>query len=413
MKIDTIYHSVSERRKERKGDCPVKKYSKNPVHHPFILEREYVRALNATKVDRLLAKPFVASLCGNTEGITHLIKSPDYPFFATASYDSQVTLWDMNSRSKINSTAYSQPISAICMDWAQNIYASQGNSVFSGKNEYVAESTVTGLDYSSYSSGNGDISVASLDCIQIFDISRFTPKYSYKCRGTSAVKYNSSFRHLMAGISQLHVDLLDNRACKKIATIPVTGSNCGEFNPKEGYVLALGNEDGTSYTYDIRNLEKPLGSYRGHVNAVVSLAYHPGGEELATGSFDRTIRIFRAQDRKSRDCYYNSRMHIVHGVMYSNDGQFIISGSDDGSLRLWKAEASRKTGPISRMERESMEYKEVLKEKFKDIGEVARISKHRFLPKDIKQASKQQHEMYEARLRREARRKEEEEMMNE
>lgn len=404
MKIDAIYHSVNDRRKERKGDRPAKKYSKDPVHHPLLLEREYVRALNATKVDRLLAKPFIAALCHGGEGINHLVKDYEQPFFATASYDNKTVLWDMNTKEKLSTRSYDSPIAGIALDGSQNMYVSQHKSVFRDDQEYRIRSAVSGIDLMQYSN---DLAVSSSSDVQIFDIHRFTPKTTYAARDTTAVRFNHSFRHLMGGIAPEGVRLYDNRSCKAFATLDVAGMNCMEFNPQHGHVFALGNEDGNSYGYDIRNLEKPLETYRGHANAVVSLAFHPNGREIATGSFDRTVRIFNVQDRKSRDCYYNERMHIVHGVVYSNDGRFIISGSDDGSLRLWKGQASKKTGPVSRAERDATDYKEALKCKFKDVGEIARIARHRFLPKELKQASKQRHEMHEAQLRREARKERE------
>ncbi|KAI4292609.1 DDB1- and CUL4-associated factor 13 [Pancytospora philotis] len=403
MKINTIYHSIGERRKERAGDAPIKKYSKDAVHHPFLLEREYVRALNATKMERLFAKPFITAICADSEGITHLVKDSESPFFATASYDNQVALWDMKTRAKISSTRYDAPIAAIALDQDQNIYASQAKSIFGRGTEYRAGSIVRGLDFSSFSSGTGDISVAAADNIQIFDVSRHTPKITYDVRDSLAVSFNSSFRHLMAGITALGIDMYDNRACRPVATLAATGASCMEFNPQQGYVLGVGNEDGNAYSYDIRQLDKPLGTYRGHVNAVVSIAFNPNGKELATGSYDKSIRIFNFQDRKARDCYYNDRMHLVHGLVYSNDGRFIVSGSDDGSLRLWKARASQKTTPVSRREREAGEYRDALKNKFKGVASIERIAKHRHLPKELKQAGKERHEMHEAKLRRDAR----------
>uniref|UniRef100_A0A672S4P7 Ddb1 and cul4 associated factor 13 n=1 Tax=Sinocyclocheilus grahami TaxID=75366 RepID=A0A672S4P7_SINGR len=46
-----------------------------PTLHPFEVPREYTRALNATKLERVFAKPFVASLDGHRDGITKHAKS--------------------------------------------------------------------------------------------------------------------------------------------------------------------------------------------------------------------------------------------------------------------------------------------------------------------------------------------------
>lgn len=406
MKIESIYHSKNDRRKERSGDILPKKYAKDEKYHPFMLEREYMQALNATKVDRLLAKPFLALLCHFGEGINGLVKDNDNPYFITSSYDNQATLWNMHDKKKISGITYESPIKGIAIDSLNNLFITQNKTVlmtndkFETKTEFKAGSLVNGIAFTRFNENIGDLAVATTSDLKIFDINRAEAKTTYKIFDSTMVKFNNSFRHLMGSVRPTGINLYDNRSCKELVFIEAIGSNCIEFNPQQGFIFAVGNEDGNSYSYDLRNTEKPLGIYRGHANAVVSLAFNPNGKELATGSYDKTIRIFNTENRKSRDCYYNQRMQIVHGVAYSNDGKFIISGSDDGCLRLWKSQASKKIGPISKREREAMQYKEALKEKFKDVADISRISKHRFLPKEIKQANRQKHEMYEAQLRR-------------
>jgi len=48
----------------------------DPSLHQFTASREYVRALNATKLERVFAKPFVGSLDGHGDGVTAMISSP-------------------------------------------------------------------------------------------------------------------------------------------------------------------------------------------------------------------------------------------------------------------------------------------------------------------------------------------------
>ena len=44
--------------------------------NPFEVVREYQRALNATKLERVFAKPFVGSLEGHTDGVSIITKNP-------------------------------------------------------------------------------------------------------------------------------------------------------------------------------------------------------------------------------------------------------------------------------------------------------------------------------------------------
>lgn len=43
--------------------------------HPFEVPREYTRALNATKLERVFAKPFIASLDGHRDGVCAMCKN--------------------------------------------------------------------------------------------------------------------------------------------------------------------------------------------------------------------------------------------------------------------------------------------------------------------------------------------------
>lgn len=48
----------------------------DPALHPFEVAREYVRALNATKLERVFAKPFLSSLDGHRDGVNCIVKHP-------------------------------------------------------------------------------------------------------------------------------------------------------------------------------------------------------------------------------------------------------------------------------------------------------------------------------------------------
>lgn len=48
----------------------------DPILHPFEVPREYTRALNATKLERVFAKPFLSSLDGHRDGVNCMTKHP-------------------------------------------------------------------------------------------------------------------------------------------------------------------------------------------------------------------------------------------------------------------------------------------------------------------------------------------------
>lgn len=50
----------------------------DPALHPLEAPREYTRALNAVKLERVFALPFIGSLDGHRDGLTCLGKHPDH-----------------------------------------------------------------------------------------------------------------------------------------------------------------------------------------------------------------------------------------------------------------------------------------------------------------------------------------------
>lgn len=59
MKIKVISRNPNDYIRETKLDIHKMPRNYSPEVHPFQAQREYVRALNATKLERMFAKPFL------------------------------------------------------------------------------------------------------------------------------------------------------------------------------------------------------------------------------------------------------------------------------------------------------------------------------------------------------------------
>jgi len=69
------------------------------AEHPFSRAREFQRALIATKLEKIFAKPFIANLTGHSDGITCLAKCPTrLQRVLSGAHDGEIRLWDLAER---------------------------------------------------------------------------------------------------------------------------------------------------------------------------------------------------------------------------------------------------------------------------------------------------------------------------
>jgi len=75
----------------------------DPSLHPFSRPREYTRALAAAKLERMFAKPFVASIEGHGDGLYSLAKDDagGLARVGSGSGDGEVRVWDVGDRRSV------------------------------------------------------------------------------------------------------------------------------------------------------------------------------------------------------------------------------------------------------------------------------------------------------------------------
>ncbi|KAK4688856.1 DDB1- and CUL4-associated factor 13, partial [Tremellales sp. Uapishka_1] len=294
-----------------------------------------------------------------------------------------------------------------------------GLQIDSRRRDAVGSNLEPSMTYTSKNGFNGidhhrsdAVFATASNTVQIWDETRSNPlstlAFGNSMETVTAVKFNQSETSVLASVgTDRTMCLYDIRTGKAERRIVMNmKSNALSWCPTLPTVMLLASEDHNLYTFDIRDMTSPTQIYKGHVGGVMGVDWSPTGEEFVSGSYDRTIRLWkRDQGNRSRDVYHTKRMQRIFDVTYTPTADFVLSASDDGNVRIWKSNASAKLGPISTRERQSMEYRQKLVDKWSSEKGVRAVKDRRHVPVSIHKTVNLKRTMIEAGKVKEERRR--------
>ncbi|KAJ6370543.1 hypothetical protein OIU76_028764 [Salix suchowensis] len=371
MKVKVISRSTDEFTRERSQDLQRVFHNFDPNLRTQEKAVEYQRALNAAKLDKIFARPFIGAMDGHIDAISSMAKNPNYlKGIFSASMDGDIRLWDIANRRTVcrfpghqgavrgltastdGSTLVScgtdctvrlwnVPVAAIMDSDNLSDCSSEPRAVYMGENAFWA------VDHQ----WNGDLFATAGAQVDIWNHNRSQPVNSFKWGTDSviSVRFNPGEPNLLVtSASDRSIILYDLRVSSPARKLIMrTKTNSISWNPMEPMNFTAANEDCNCYSYDARKLDEAKCVHKDHVSAVMDIDFSPTGREFVTGSYDRTVRIFQYNGGHSREIYHTKRMQRVFCVKFSCDASYVISGSDDTNLRLWKAKASEQLGVVS------------------------------------------------------------------
>lgn len=420
--------------RETKSDIHRVPRNFNPELHPFEANREYVRAMNAAKLERVFAKPFLGALDGHGDGVTALKAHPKrLSRVASASADGEVRIWDLtrrhcmkifqghDSRSLIRGIAFDssgERLMSIADDkkiltWkiedeeVDTISNTSPQIVTQPLESVTSKNMLTGI---SHHRNHNSFVTCGEGSVLLWDSGRSHPvkQFEWGVDSVHTVKFNQIETNILAACaSDRSIILYDIRAktpaIRKI--IMDLKTNAIAWNPMEAFVFVTANEDYNCYAFDSRHLKRPLNVHMDHIGAVIDVDYSPTGKEFVSGSYDKTIRIFPVDSGHSREVYHTKRMQRLTCVAWSKDNRYILSGSDEMNIRLWKAKAWEKLGLMKDRQKAALEYNEKLKEKYSAHPKIKKIVKKRHVPKHVLNAEREHKIIKESKKKKEANRR--------
>eukprot|EP00761_Pharyngomonas_kirbyi_P009996 gb/GECH01010014.1/.p1 GENE.gb/GECH01010014.1/~~gb/GECH01010014.1/.p1 ORF type:complete len:453 (+),score=96.82 gb/GECH01010014.1/:1-1359(+) len=432
MKIKTISRIDETYKGERSSDIPRHGRNFDPNFHPYAQPREYVRALVATKMDKIYAKPFVSALNGHMDSVNCLCPHPsELSYIYSAAADGDLRCWDIDSghilwqvpgahRGAINglitgkdgSAVFTSGVDGTVKRWHVNLDLVNGGGVQVPEQEYRDEGAFISIDHHA----SEPLFATGGDRLALWHELRQKPQNTFNWGHDTVhhVRFNRVEENILAFLSKdRSIVLFDLRAGNALRCVTMRSRpNALSWNPYITQNFTVGCDDFDCYTFDMRRLDRMLHVHSGHVGPVTDIDYSPTGDEFASASWDKTLRLFptrdigRRQVQHSRDVYHTKRMNRVLSVRYSGDGKYVLCGSDDQNIRLWKAHSAELMRMPSQQEERRNKYFGALKKKYQSHQEIRSIASHHHVPMPVYLKSKTLKEIRKAETRKEKARQE-------
>jgi len=426
LKIKVISRNPDDYQRETKFDIHKAPRNYAAPRDPFRHQVEYTRALNAAKLERIFAKPFMASLDGHSEAVHLMKKHPTrLSTILSGARDGQVKVWHLTSRKCLTTIqAHNGTLNGLSIDDMDGeCYVTVGSdcqmkvwklpAIIDEYDESLSQPLhsipLDGVPHSVSHVANSSDFVTCGEGISVWRLNRDSPLRAYDLgpNTVQSVSCNPIEDTVMAGCaSDRSIFLLDSRQKVPLTRVVLKlRSNKIAWHPLESYTFTAANEDYNLYTFDMRYLDSARNVHQGHTAAVIDVDYAPSGQEFVSGSYDCSLRIFNLEEWKSREIYHAPRMQYVLSVLWSLDNKYVLSGSDEMNIRVWKANAAEKLGPLRPREKSALQYNQRLRETYKNHPEVRRIVTHRQLPKPIYSAAREHRIIRESMKRKDENRR--------
>ena len=99
VKLNIVTRTDKDFQRETKHDIHKVHRSLDPINHPHSRAREYQRAVTASKINKIFAKPFLFSLDAHSDAISCFGKAYEkLEYTVSGGFDGEIVAWDLPGR---------------------------------------------------------------------------------------------------------------------------------------------------------------------------------------------------------------------------------------------------------------------------------------------------------------------------